>query len=618
MHRYTTPMLLLGIMVAVLWVQAPAGSQRASTDQAGLVGTVRSADGKPMEGVAVSARAPQGTTTMSVWTDQNGYYYFPPLDDGRYEIWAQAVGFDRPVAEQTLVGGRRVEQNFTLKPIEDYLFQLSSAEWLESLPSDTAFDRRMKQVLMNTCSNCHQTSYALEKRFDEKGWETVISHMIKIAADGDVPQSSAGDPVGVRSGGTSLEDGMRDDQGRPAGVHYRLMSFYKKDTVAYLTRVRGPKPFPITPKPFARPTGDATKLVVVEYDAPASRGGGAASIMQLDPATGGATQLTLTADGKMTSAPVAPIANKYRSGSDWTLGTRAESREGGRHDLAIGGDGKIYYGGGNLDPALDGGVWWGGREFLYFDVKTQTIRRYQTKPIVMTHGKGVDTKGNVWASTNDGAARFNPATGEITEYKSLTPYSRPYDMAIDRFDNIWFSQLAIDSMGVVDSRTGDVTEVPLTPYSSPDLRPEDLEIAKRVGSWDWNAALTQQGPRRMGADRNGDYVYAGTYWTGGLVQIDARTKTLKNLHHVPNGHWIQPYKVLVDKHHMAWFATANADLLGRFNPFTEQFTMYHLPTRGSNVRHLAIDDSTDPPTIWVPYISAQKIARVQIRTDTRR
>src|SRR4030095_15400977 len=184
-----------------------------------------------------------------------------------------------------------------------------------------------------------------------------------------------------------------------------------------------------------------------------------------------------------------------------------------------------------------GGVWWGGREFIYLDVKTQTIKRYPGKPIVMTHGKGVDSKGDVWTSTNDGATRLNPKTGAITEYKSITPASRPYDMAIDRFDNIWFSEIAIDKMGVVDSRTGDVTEVPIAPYSSPDLRPEDLELARQVGSWDWNAALTQQGPRRMGADRNGDYVYAGLYWTGGLAQFDARTKTLKKRYQVPNGHW---------------------------------------------------------------------------------
>ena len=87
-------------------------------------------------------------------------------------------------------------------------------------------------------------------------------------------------------------------------------------------------------------------------------------------------------------------------------------------------------------------------------------------------------------------------------------------MSIDRFDNVWLSQIAIDKMAVVDSRTGDVTEIPIPKFTSPDIRPEDVEIFNTVGSWDHNSALGQQGPRRMGADRYGDYVYAGTYWTG--------------------------------------------------------------------------------------------------------
>src|SRR5258708_27151667 len=45
----------------------------------------------------------------------------------------------------------------------------------------------------------------------------------------------------------SFDDGLLDDRGKPAGPHYRLMSFYKKDTIDYLTRVRGPKAFPLTP-----------------------------------------------------------------------------------------------------------------------------------------------------------------------------------------------------------------------------------------------------------------------------------------------------------------------------------------------------------------------------------
>jgi len=120
----------------------------------------------------------------------------------------------------------------------------------------------------------------------------------------------------------------------------------------------------------------------------------------------------------------------------------------------------------------------------------------------------------------------------------------------------------------------------------------------------------------MGADQHGDYVYAGLYWAGAIEQFDVRTKTLVNVHEVPNGRWAQPYKMVPDKDHMVWFSNSAADMLGQLNPTTGKFTMYPLPTRGTNSRHLAIDESANTLTVWVPYTGARKIARVQFRTDT--
>ncbi|MGH9679994.1 MAG: carboxypeptidase-like regulatory domain-containing protein, partial [Candidatus Acidiferrales bacterium] len=60
---------------------APARHQEASPI---LAGTVRDAGGKPMEGVAVSAAAVGGTITASVYTDEQGRYYFPPEHQGSY------------------------------------------------------------------------------------------------------------------------------------------------------------------------------------------------------------------------------------------------------------------------------------------------------------------------------------------------------------------------------------------------------------------------------------------------------------------------------------------------------------------------------------------------------
>src|SRR5262245_28249302 len=67
-----------------------------------LTGAIRSAGGARMEGVTVSARAGGSSITTSVFTDADGEYYFPPLPEGRYKVWAQAVGYETGRTEVSL------------------------------------------------------------------------------------------------------------------------------------------------------------------------------------------------------------------------------------------------------------------------------------------------------------------------------------------------------------------------------------------------------------------------------------------------------------------------------------------------------------------------------------
>src|SRR5262249_54798646 len=57
-----------------------------------LRGSVAWAAGEPMGGVTVSAKADGTTITTTVFTDDSGRYYFPPLANGAYRVWAQALG----------------------------------------------------------------------------------------------------------------------------------------------------------------------------------------------------------------------------------------------------------------------------------------------------------------------------------------------------------------------------------------------------------------------------------------------------------------------------------------------------------------------------------------------
>jgi len=108
--------LMLGtvLVVAGLWTTPAAQSGGGAGT---IQGNIKSADGAPMEGVIVSARASDKSFTTSVLTDRQGNYIFPSLDAGQYKVWAQAVGFDAGRAEFALAGAR-VDRNLTLAPIK--------------------------------------------------------------------------------------------------------------------------------------------------------------------------------------------------------------------------------------------------------------------------------------------------------------------------------------------------------------------------------------------------------------------------------------------------------------------------------------------------------------------
>jgi streptogramin lyase len=71
----------------------------------------------------------------------------------------------------------------------------------------------------------------------------------------------------------------------------------------------------------------------------------------------------------------------------------------------------------------------------------------------------------------------------------------------------------------------------------------------------------------------------------------------------------------VDKNHMVWVSGLNTDRLFKFNPITEKWTEYQLPTRGTDIRFVSVDNRTDPVSVWLAYYQTSKMARVQFRTS---
>ena len=87
----------------------------ASAADALLAGTITSASGEKMGGVTVSAKADGASVTTTVFSDTSGHYYFPPLPNGHYRVWAQALSFATAKGAADLAANSH--QDFTLAPL---------------------------------------------------------------------------------------------------------------------------------------------------------------------------------------------------------------------------------------------------------------------------------------------------------------------------------------------------------------------------------------------------------------------------------------------------------------------------------------------------------------------
>lgn len=567
-----------------------AGSQSAS-GAAALSGAVKSADGKPLEGVGVSARGAADTFTTTVYTDDAGRYLFPSLPAGAYKMRAQAVGFEAAKADAALSGGVIKPVDLTLSPLTDFYKQLSGTEWAASLPETTPEDRRMKTVFINNCSGCHQVSFLLQNRFDAAGWSAVMTLMEKMLSIGYAPENAMPNSV----------------------IHA-----YKAELAEYLGRVRGPSNAPLNLKLLPRPTGDAARVVVTEYDL---------------------------------SRPDMPGWTMEHNGTDWLEGTPSRWNGRAAHDVAVDKGGSVWFADdatpertlGKLDPRSGkiteykladdanaaeashalvfdkvGNIWFAnGTEGAptKFDPETGKFIRYPRPQDIPYSGDFItmDTKGNIWSPDREGAFKLDPETGKYTNY-SLKPGKANYDIAADDEDKVWVSQPGGNDMIVVDSHSGKVDQLALNYLTSPDyeVTAKDRELSASLGLTPNTATPLEKGPRRSAADRGTDTIWVCEFFADRLAKIDAKTRKVTEY---PLPHrYSQPYSATVNqKDHTVWITMLNSDRIAKFDPSTEKFTEYTLPTRGTEIRHIQVDSSTNPPTVWLPYDRTNKIARIQFR-----
>jgi streptogramin lyase len=583
----------------------------ASAADALLAGTITSASGEKMGGVTVSAKADGATITTTVFTDEAGGYFFPPLPAGKYRVWAQALSFETAKGEVELAATR--QQDFTLKPMKDFFRQLPGDLVMASLPDETTDDRRLKKLVINNCTGCHTPSYTLQHRFDEQGWSAIIDLMKHVNVSG------------VYQGTEHKAQGVLD--------------FHQKELAAYLARARGPVAqgsgaSAVKIKLRPRPSGETARVVFKEYDVP------------VDPDLG------------------VPDRDFSNNGSDWSLGT--PSRRGSFvHDAFADADGNPWFTsnvpnrritigrvdaksgevkflklnnnanglaanthGMTRDPA--GTIWFNvntGRGGLgKLDPKSEKIDVY-IPPTGMSPTGGATTvdwdgKGKIWTSSTDGALMFDPEAEKFTEFKSVTAKTPnggglTYGAAGDRDGNGWWAEMIIDIVNKGDVTTGKSIELklPRVVVDKDMIGEEARKFYESFNAPDFNAPVPwNQGPRRMGTDKAADVLWVGNSWGGTLAKINTRSMETSFVP-LPGPGVMQPYHVAVDAKHNAWLNIWSSDVILKYDPSANTWTTFDLPTRGTEARYISLLERDGAMQVIIPYSRTSKVAVMTFRTE---
>lgn len=539
-------------LVAVAAAAVALAFSVQGAEEALLTGTIKSASGSPIEGVAVSAQVPGDPITTSVFTGADGRYFFPAMKAGTYKVWAQAIGLERAESSADL-GAKTSRVDFTMKETTDVISQLSGYQIMAALPEDTVAHRRGKVLFQKNCTYCHETATALRDRFDQQGWEAIVLAMTNGFSRNPKPLTPA-----------------------------------QKELATFLTEMRGPGPSPMKPQVF-RPRGEATLPVTYEYDVEFDQGGFSAHngsdwrFGQASSAGGGGAihDTTLDWDGNFWFTSNRASANRTIGRVDGKTGKTTnfgvpigEGRVAQSHGILLGPDGRVYFNSSPKIAYLDG-------DLGIIDPKTQKIETIRP-PDGMTQVSGwlgYDAKGRIWAAsgptkTPGGALRFDPKTKTFTQFKSPTA-RMTYGIAGDADGNGWWTGVDDDIMVYTDAND-QVHEIklpsrPPAEYVKPGDFAEGEEIPQPgIGG--------KQSPRRPFADLNGTALWVPNFYGNTLLRIDTKTKELK-YYPVPYSA-MNPYEAAVDSKHQVWVTFQNSDEMGRFDPETGNWTMYSWPTKG--------------------------------------
>lgn len=386
-------------------------------------------------------------------------------------------------------------------------------------------------------------------------------------------------------------------------------------------------------KPMSRPTGDAARVVVTEYDFPVAERANelawySGSDWMQGPSTGMRGIVGLH-DVLLDAAGYAWVSQSRTTFETNRSVTKLDPKTGQMTAFALQNkDGKVIFTE-QMGADQKGNFWSHGGGFMVrIDPSNETFAEIPMPRVMgMNNSTDRDSKERVFVNGRYGVVEFDPA--ELDKkgvaypgwhaFQQLTPGNgNTYGIAVDAVDNIWWSEAYADKVATKDMKTGQVYEMDMR---DPDYNarkalatPADLAFYDSIGAETWAVNSAEplpyaNMPRRMSADKKGDSVWIPNWAQSNLAEINIHTRKV-TYHRLPIH--VHPYKTNVDKHHNVWTDVALADGILKFNPATQAWTLYRLPSHGCGSRHNTVDDLRGE--VWLPCDQSDKVARFQFRT----
>lgn len=285
-------------------------------------------------------------------------------------------------------------------------------------------------------------------------------------------------------------------------------------------------------------------------------------------------------------------------------------------------------------PAPDGSIWWTGQYANVLgrlDPKTGAMREYTLKTAESNpHGLIADKSGNVWYTgiAQRHVGRLDPVTGEVTEYTLNDSAARgPHTPILDQKGTLWFTMQS----GMVGRLVPETGEMKIVRTPTANTYPYGIAVnsagvpwyvdfrGNRIGSVDpvsmkiteYKLPDSAARPRRI-AITSDDAVWFTDHARGYIGRFDPKTGAIREWPS-PGGRQSRPYGIAATGS-IIWYSESGVrpNTLVRFDPATEKFQAWTIPSGGGVVRHMM---STPDGNLVLALSGVNRVALVEVTKD---